>query len=415
MSHNSWLPPLQPPGTKVQHLKKIIYYKDILILALTSVGGPGSHIAFFIKRLVEDKQYITQKEFLEIYSFCQILPGPTSTQTITAIGYRLGGPFRAFITLLIWVLPAAILMTLLSVFYIQYKNAQMPRDFLKYLQPMAVGFIVVAAIKIFNLIKGKRLNIYLYFGAAVLASAQLLGPYAFPLIIVLGGVIASRYNKQPEKYVKPKIKIRWRNLTYFFAVFIVAVAAGAIVKFTEGYDEAKPILIFENCYRFGSLVFGGGNVLIPMMYEQFVVFKHYLTADEFITGVGFVQALPGPVFSLSAYTGGMILKDWGVQWQLVGGLIGTVAIFLPGALFILFLYPIWNKVKKHPLVTKAFEGISAASAGLILAAAYLLFKDMPYQDWHHLAVMAATVSLLLFTKVPSPLVVVGTLVLGFVF
>lgn len=405
---------VQPPGVKVKQIKKIIYFKDVLILALTCVGGPGSHVAIFLKRLVDEKQYLTQKEFLEIYSFCQILPGPTSTQTITAIGYRLGGPSRAFATLLIWILPACILMTGLSIFYNLYQTQGPNKDFLQYLQPMAVGFIIAAAIKIYDIVKHKTLNKLLYFGAALLASLQFLGPYAFPIIIVLGGVIAYRYNKRKlGEYKKPTIKIRWRNLTYFFVVFIVAVVAAAIVKITDGTDVARPILVFENSYRFGSLVFGGGNVLIPMMYEQFVEFKGYLTSDEFVTGVGFVQAIPGPVFSLSAYTGGMIMKDWGVHWQIIGGLLGTVAIFLPGALFIMFLYPIWNRVKKHPLVTQAFDGIAAASAGLILAAAYLLSRDVAY-EWQSVVVIAATVLLLLYTKIPSPLVVVLTLALGFI-
>lgn len=403
------------PTAKVKQIKKIIYYKDILILALTCVGGPGTHLALFIKRLVDEKQYLTQKEFLDIYAFCQILPGPTSTQTITAIGYRMGGPARAFATLLIWILPASIIMTFLGISYKYYQEVSPNKDFLKYLQPMAVGFILVAAIKIFKIIRTKRINIFLFFGAALLASIQFLGPYAYPLIILLGGAIAMRYNKQSEVvYKKPKIKIRWRNLTYFFVVFVVAVVSAAIVKITDGIDEARPFLVFENSYRFGSLVFGGGNVLIPMMYEQFVSFKHYLTSEEFITGVGFVQAIPGPVFSLSAYTGSLIMKDWGILWQILGGLIGTIAIFLPGALFIMFLYPIWNKVKKHPLVTRAFDGIAAASAGLILAAAYLLFRGIEYYEWQNILVIVATVLLLLYTKIPSPLVVILTLALGFI-
>lgn len=402
-------------GVKVKQIKKFIYLKDILILALTCVGGPGSHMVLFLKRLVEDKKYLTHKEFLEIYSFCQILPGPTSTQTITAIGYRMGGPSRAFLTLLIWALPACVLMCALSIFYGYYQSQDLSKDFLKYLQPMAVGFIIVAAIKIYDIVKDKTLNKILYFGSALLASLQVLGPYAFPIIIVLGGLIAYRYNKNKVgEYKRPNIKIRWRNLTYFFAVFFVAVISAAILKITEGAEEALPFLVFENSYRFGSLVFGGGNVLITMMYEQFVEFKQYLTADEFITGVGFVQAVPGPVFSLSSYTGSMIMKDWGMHWQIIGGLIGTVAIFLPGALFIMFLYPIWNRVKKHPLVTLAFEGVAAASAGLILAAAYLLSKGVAY-EWQSVLVIALTVLLLLYTKTPSPVVVIITLISGFIF
>lgn len=406
---------MELPSVKVKQIKKNIYFKDIFILALTSVGGSGAHLTLFIKRLVEEKQYLTHKEFLEIYSFCQILPGPTSTQTITAIGYKMGGPLRAFVTLLIWVLPASILMTVLSVCYNYYQSHSLNNDFLKYIQPMAVGFIIVAAIKIYNIVKDKLLSKLLYFGAALLAMLQVLGPYAFPIIIVLGGYIAYRYNKNKVgEYKRPNIKIRWRNITYFFIVFIVAVVSAAILKITDGKEEALPFLVFENSYRFGSLVFGGGNVLITMMYEQFVEFKAYLTADEFVSGVGFLQAMPGPVFSLSAYTGGMIMKDWGVQWQLIGGLIGTVAIFLPGALFIMFLYPIWTRVKKHPLVTLAFEGIAAASAGLVLAAAYLLSKGIEYQ-WQSVLVLAATVLLLLYTKIPSPIVVLAILVLGFMF
>lgn len=401
-------------GSKVKHLKRLIYYKDIFILAITCVGGPGTHMAFFLKRLVEGKKYLTEKEFLELYSFCQVLPGPTSTQTITAVGYKLGGPALAFLTLLIWILPATILMCLLAIFYKFYSETSLSKDFLIYLPPMAVGFILVAAIKFFKIIKNRPLNIYLFFGAAILASAEILGPYAFPLIILLGGLIGVRYNKDAQPYIKPKEKIKWRNLTYFITVFVVAIVVSATVKLTEGIEEARPLLIFENSYRFGSLVFGGGNVLIPMMYEQFVQFRKYLTPDEFITGVGFVQAIPGPLFSLSSYTGAMILKDWGMHWQMVGALIGTVAIFLPGALLIMFLYPIWDRVKTHPLVTRAMAGIVAASAGLILAAAYLLSKGVGY-EWHNLAVMAGTVLLLLYTKIPSPLVVVITLVLGFIF
>ncbi len=406
---------MELPSVKVKQIKKIIYFKDIFILALTSVGGSGAHLTLFIKRLVEERQYLSQKEFLDIYSFCQILPGPTSTQTITAIGYKMGGPWRAFVTLLIWVLPASIFMTTLSIFY-HYHQSQLPsNNFLKYIQPMVVGFIIVAAIKIYNVVKDKPLNKLLYFGAALLAMLQVLGPYAFPIIIVLGGYITYRYNKNKVgQYKKPNIKIRWRNLTYFFAVFIVAVVSAAILKATDGIEEARPFLVFENSYRFGSLVFGGGNVLITMMYEQFVEFKAYLTTDEFVSGVGFVQAMPGPVFSLSAYTGSMIMKDWGVQWQIIGGLIGTVAIFLPGTLFIMFLYPIWNRVKKHPLITLAFEGIAAASAGLVLAAAYLLSKGIAHQ-WESVLVLTATVLLLLYTKIPSPIIVASVLVLGFVF
>src|SRR5690606_16650387 len=142
--------------------------------------------------------------------------------------------------------------------------------------------------------------------------------------------------------------------------------------------------LFENAYQYGSIVFGGGNVLIPMMYKQYVTFKQYMNAETFILGVGLQQAMPGPVFSISTYVNGMALQDMGLTGKLMGGIIGTVGIFLPGILMILFLYPIWDEMKKMPLVRRAIDGISAVSAGLVLAAAWLLFENMPYESTNFL-------------------------------
>ena len=152
-------------------------------------------------------------------------------------------------------------------------------------------------------------------------------------------------------------------------------------------------------------------MLIPMMYNQFVEFKQYITAHEFLAGVGMLQAVPGPVFSISSYTGALILKDSGVWGMLFGSTVGTIAIFLPGILLIFFVYPIWNQIKVFSPVKNAIEGINATSAGLVIASAYLLFQPVEVNQMNML-ILLGTLFLLLTTKIPSPIVVLLCILAG---
>ncbi|PSR06211.1 MAG: chromate transporter, partial [Bacteroidetes bacterium SW_10_40_5] len=178
--------------------------------------------------------------------------------------------------------------------------------------------------------------------------------------------------------------------------------------------QAKSVLLFENTYRYGSIIFGGGQVLIPMMYEQFVLYKNYLTSQEFLAGYGIVQALPGPVFSFSTYVGGMSIKNLGTFGHILGSLIGTVGIFLPGTLLIFFVAPIWESLKKYAFIKKSLEGINAAAAGMVAAAAYILFDSIGF-DPINISVIAVTFFVLMFTRVPSPVIVFLFLILGLIF
>jgi chromate transporter len=167
--------------------------------------------------------------------------------------------------------------------------------------------------------------------------------------------------------------------------------------------------------RFGqNLLFGGGFVLIPLMFNQFVEIKQYLTANEFLAGVGLVQAMPGPVFSIATYCNAMALKEFGLGGQLIGAIIGTIAIFLPGALLIFFVYPIWNKIKNFTPIKNAIEGINAASAGLVIASAYLLFKPVVLNQ-PNMIVLLLTLFLLLTTRVPSPAIVIICILASFIY
>ena len=211
----------------------------------------------------------------------------------------------------------------------------------------------------------------------------------------------SKYNE-----VKRIKNIDWSNFILFVSIFLVAALLGALTK-------DKSFLLFENTYRYGSIVFGGGHVLIPMMYNQFVEFKHYIAPNEFIAGVGILQAIPGPVFSFSTYAGALALKDMGPWGLFLGSSIGTIAIFLPGTLLIFFVYPIWNQIKNYSPVKNAIEGINATSAGLVVASAFLLFQPLEINEMNML-VLLTTLFLLLSTKIPYPVIVILCIGLGII-
>jgi len=158
----------------------------------------------------------------------------------------------------------------------------------------------------------------------------------------------------------------------------------------EEWNNRGAYNLFENFYRFGSLVFGGGDVLMPMMYQQFVVRPNTeriesvnpnalrISKEDFLTGSGIVRAIPGPVFSIGSYVGGMALKDKSPQpgMQLLGCIIGSVSIFLPSALLVLFFFPVWENLKKYAVIFRALEGINASVVGIMTGATLFLMKTI---------------------------------------
>jgi chromate transporter len=384
-------------------LRYYIFLKDVLMLALTAFGGPQAHVAMMFKLMVDKRRYLTEKELIELNALCQILPGPTSTQTITAIGFRIGGPNLAYLTLLIWVAPAAIIMAIagLLISYLEENNVSL--HFLRIIQPMAVGFVAYAAWKISIKVVNTKVAIVLMVISAVL-SYFFRSPWVYPLLLIAGGAVtALRFKQHPQEEDK-ELNIQWANFVLYVAVFIAAAVLG-------GATASLPVRLFENFYRNGSLVFGGGQVLIPLMYTEFVQFKHYLTADEFLSGFAIVQALPGPTFSITSFIGNLAMREHGIPGQLLGSFVATVGIFLPGTFLIFFVIRFWEGLKKYRVVRASLEGISAVSSGMVVAAAIMLYHPIE-NTLLNFAIVAATFGLLLFTKIPPPLLIVTGLLLG---
>ncbi|MBW8050739.1 MAG: chromate efflux transporter [Cytophagales bacterium] len=408
---------------EVRRIRYYIFLRDVFVLALSAFGGPQAHLAMLFKLMVTKRNYLTEEELIELNALCQILPGPTSTQTITAIGFKIGGGYLAFLTLLVWITPAITIMTIAAISISLLEKKSMSLEFMRFIQPMAVGFVAFAAYRISATVIHTRTGVTLMVIAAILSYFVRL-PWIFPLLILMGGAVtALRYHEQPI-VEKEKLRIEWSNFILYASILI---AINLIIVITPGF---LPVRLFENFYRNGSYIFGGGQVLIPLFYTEFVLAKEYLTSPEFLSGFAMVQAVPGPLFSFSSFIGALSMQNYGIHGQIAGGLIAAAGIFLPGTFLIFFVIRFWEQLKKYRIVRASLEGINAASAGLVTAAAILLFhppnSPKPFFEQlmdnitnilgiTNILIVIGTFCLLMFTKIPSPYIILAGLLAGFAF
>jgi chromate transporter len=385
-----------------------------------------------MKTFVEKRRDVTKEELMEYVSFCQMLPGASSTQILTLIGYKRGGIPLAVATLIIWILPACTLMGILSFVVTKIGTTNLQTGLFQFIQPMAIGFLAYAAVKTFGISVTNLITRIIMVSATLITFLLFKTPWVFPALIILGGITTNfSSNRIPEKEkIRPR-QIRWTNIWLFVLIFLIAGYLSETARKQEWQDR-KAYNLFENFYRFGSFVFGGGDVLIPMMLDQYVVRptapkfvnggQNIIRIDksELLTGAGIVRAIPGPVFSIASYTGGIALKRQGPKKQLLGCVIGSIGIFLPSALLVLFFFPVWQNLKKFIVVYRALEGINAVVVGLISGSTLYLLKDVSLIGFNtvtifNVAVIAGTFATLTFSRIPAPVIVLACLLLGWIF
>jgi chromate transporter len=395
--------------------RHIPFLKEVLKYSVSAFGGPQGHFGMMIKTFVEKRKDVTQSELMDFMSFCQMMPGPSSTQTIALIGFKRGGVGLALVTLLIWILPATILMGALSFLICYIDTRSIQTNLFKFIQPMAVGFLAYAAFKSMRIAVNNFATYCIMFGS-ILITILLRSPWVFPILIFLGGLISNFSEKRIPMNLAPKKPIKWINIGAFIFVFLLAGIFSELARI-QHWQYGRVFNLFENFYRFGSFVFGGGHALIPMMHEQFVTrpqqlhLPAYLTSSQFLTGAGMVNAIPGPVFSICTYIGGLSLSSYGAFGQSVGCVIATVGVFLPSILLIFFFFPIYQNLKQYTVIFRALEGIHAVVVGIMWASGFILFRSIDF-EWTHIVVIAITFGLLNFSKIPSPLIVLAWLMLG---
>ncbi len=401
---------------KILGNRKLLFLRDVFIYTFTAFGGPQAHIAILLREFVQKRRYITESELMELNALSQVLPGPSSTQTLVGIAWKVGGLRLAIITFIIWVLPSAAIMCLAGIGYQMLAGKAKFDNILRFVQPAAVGIVAYATYTFAHKFITTKISAFLAIGSLIV-TLILSNAYAFPILILLGGIISSALETHPQENelrVKLFSNVNPNKVMYFIGILLLFAALGAIINQTS--PLSLPIRLFENFYRNGILIFGGGQVLVPLMSTEFVEVKHYLTNPEFLSGYAFQQALPGPTFSFTSFLGAMTMgnKGRGVWGQAAGSLVAVIGINTPGLILILFIVPFWNDLKKIARIKNSLSGINAVAVGFMATA--LIFLTKPFgTNWMAYLIMAGTFLLLNYTRLKTPVVILIGIALGLVF
>lgn len=394
--------------------RQLLFLKNVMLFTFTAFGGAQAHISLLLRYFVKNAHFITEEELLELNALAQILPGPASTQTLVGIGYKVGGLKLAILTFFIWILPSAAIMTFAAISYALLDSKKEFLDILQFVHPIALGIVAYGAFNLAKKILQSEITILLAFGAVV-ATLVLKNAYVFPIAILVGGMVSSAIaTPTDEAQIRVRLfaNINPRKLSYFIGVLLFMAMLGALINRTSPFS--LPIRLFENFYRNGIFVFGGGQVLVPLMFTEFVEMKKYLLQSDFISGFAFQQVLPGPTFSFTSYLGALSMKQggYGIIGQAFGGLLAVLGINLPGLILVLFIVPFWNDLKKITRIKKSLSGINAVSVGFIFAAFILLVKPIGF-SLMPLSIILSTFLLLNFTKISPPIIILAGIVLGY--
>jgi chromate transporter len=329
-----------------------------LKLGLTSFGGPLAHLGFFRKEIVEKRKWVTETAYADLVALCQFLPGPASSQVGFSVGYLRGGISGAFAAWLGFTLPSALIM--IGCAY----GLGFVTPGAGWLHGLKIAAVAVVAQAVWSMARAlcpdrARAVLALFCAIAVLAVGT-----AWMQVLVIGlGLVLGRWlcpgaPAAPEETARAG-HLGWGYLAGFFALFfgLPLVAWGT---------QDKWMLLADGFYRAGSLVFGGGHVVLPLL-EAETVGRGWMTRDAFLAGYGAAQALPGPLFTLAAYLGAVMMPE-GPGW--LAGLWCLGAILLPSFLLVLGVLPFWQRLRALRGAQAALKGANAAVVGILLAAFY---------------------------------------------
>lgn len=385
--------------------------REIFLVALRlgclSFGGPVAHLGYFRAEYVERRRWLDDARFADIVALCQFLPGPASSQVGFAIGRLRGGLAGGLAAWLGFTLPSAALMIAFALGVTALGDLS-GAGWLAGLKVTAVA-VVAKAVRDLH---GRLCPDGLRTAMALVAAALLLlapGPWAQVLVIAGGAVLGALVlggrvdaaTPAPAAEAAPR---GGRGLAWLAAFALLLAGLPLLAR-----DTAAPTLqLVDTFYRAGSLVFGGGHVVLPLL-ETSVVRGGWLDADTFLAGYGAAQALPGPLFTFSAFLGAAAGRGPG---GVGGGLVALLAVFLPSWLLVLGVLPWWERLRGRAGVRAALAGTNAAVVGLLLAALYQPVWTAAIHGPRSMAVLLLAGGLLLVARWPPWLVVLASALAG---
>ena len=335
-----------------------------LRLGLTSFGGPVAHLGYFRAEFVDRRRWLDEAAFADIVALCQFLPGPASSQTGISIGLLRAGLPGAFCAWLGFVAPSALAMILFGYGVTAVSNLA-DSAWLHGLKIVAVAVVAQAVWGMARNLCPDRERATIAVGAAMVVLAIPSAPGQIGAIAA-GGLIGwwlLRNGPQlPEQEPLAIHLPRAWSIAALASFFVLLVGLPMLAAAVPSHALA----LFDSFYRSGSLVFGGGHVVLPLL-QAAVVPPGWVTNDAFLAGYGAAQAVPGPLFTFSAYLG-TVMGPPPNGW--VGGLICLAAIYLPSFLLLIGALPFWDTLRRRPGVRSALRGVNAAVVGVLLAALY---------------------------------------------
>src|SRR5215813_1240696 len=357
-----------------------------LRLGLTSFGGPVAHLGYFREEFVRRRRWLDDKSYADLVALCQFLPGPASSQVGIAVGLLRGGYAGALAAWIGFTLPSAVAMVLFG-YGIDALGDAAGYGWLHGLKVAAVAVVAQAVLGMARTLAPDRARATLAVAAAIIA---LGAPSSWGQIsaIVLGGVVGALLLRGNEPVAAPALPLR-ASRKIGLPLLAAAVPSQALKQ-------------FDAFYRTGSLVFGGGHVVLPLLQAS-VVPPGWVDNDAFLAGYGAAQAVPGPLFTFAAYLG-TVMRTPPNGW--VGALICLSAIFLPSFLLVIGALPFWEALRRGPMAQAVLRGVNAAVVGLLLAALYQPVWTVGITSAADFALAVAAFLLLFMWQTPPWLVVI---------
>ena len=367
-------------------------------LGLVSFGGPAAHLGYFHAEFVERRRWLDDRAYGDLVALCQFLPGPSSSQIGIGLGLGRAGWSGAIAAWAGFTLPSALAMILFA-----YGVAHWPglsgSGALHGLKVVAVAVVAQAVLGMGRSLcpDAPRAGIAILAALLVLAMPAASGQ----VVAIVAGGLVGRLALGPEH--APAAPHRNRTGSRRLGAMLLVACGAMLLGLTALAAASDDIVVqaFASFYRSGSLVFGGGHVVLPLLQAS-VVSNGWVSADAFLAGYGAAQAVPGPLFSFAAYLGAVMPAPLG-GWA--GGLVLLVALFLPGFLLVTGALPFWEPLRQRTGMRRALAGINAAVVGVLGAALYDPVWTSAIHGRADFALALAAFGLLQFSRV-SPVIVV---------
>ncbi len=384
---------------KAKQWKKSKTFLEILListkLGFTSFGGPVAHLGYFHDEYVRRRKWLDEKSYADLVALCQFLPGPASSQVGIGIGILRGGLLGGIISFLGFTLPSVIALIIFAsvIEGLDIGNAG-------WIHGLKIVAVAIVAHAILGMAKNltpdlKRKTIALFALVLTLLWQSVFSQVGVIILSALIGYFLYKQQAMQQNHAEVIFPISKRVASVSLLLFFALLFLLPVIREVFAYPW---IAMFDSFYRSGSLVFGGGHVVLPLLEREFVP-GGWLSEEAFLAGYGATQAVPGPLFTFAAYIG-TVLNGWG------GGLLATFAIFLPAFLLILGTLPFWNSLRKNPKIQGALMGVNAAVVGILISAFYHPIWTSSILHASDFAFAAILFSMLVYWKLPPWIIVI---------